>query len=109
VRAYTFGPNFFVEVDVVLPEEMPLRQAHDIGESLQNTIEEMGEVERAFVHIDFETAHYPEHGEAERMMRERRARERAAEAAENRNPPGTRTGTGMGTGTGTGTSIGSAT
>ena len=61
VRAYTFGPNFFVEVDVVLPEEMPLRQAHDIGESLQNRIEEMGEVERAFVHIDFETAHYPEH------------------------------------------------
>ena len=107
VRAYTFGPNFFVEVDVVLPEEMPLRQAHDIGESLQNTIEEMGEVERAFVHIDFETAHYPEHGEAERMMRKRRARERAAEAAENRNPPGTRIGTG--TGTGTGTSIGSAT
>ena len=107
VRAYTFGPNFFVEVDVVLPEEMPLRQAHDIGESLQNTIEEMGEVERAFVHIDFETAHYPEHGEAERMMRERRARERTAEAAENRNPPGTRMGTG--TGTGTGTSIGSAT
>ena len=107
VRAYTFGPNFFVEVDVVLPEEMPLRQAHDIGESLQNTIEEMGEVERAFVHIDFETAHYPEHGEAERMMRKRRARERAAEAAENRNPPGTRIGTG--TGTGTGTRIGSAT
>ena len=39
VRAYTFGPNFFVEVDVVLPEEMPLRHAHDIGESLQNRIE----------------------------------------------------------------------
>ena len=72
VRAYTFGPNFFVEVDVVLPEEMPLRQAHDIGESLQNRIEEMGEVERAFVHIDFETAHYPEHADSERVARERR-------------------------------------
>ena len=96
VRAYTFGPNFFVEVDVVLPEEMPLRQAHDIGESLQNTIEEMGEVERAFVHIDFETAHYPEHGEAERMKRERRTRERAAQAAEKRAAPGTGTGTGTG-------------
>ena len=72
VRAYTFGPNFFVEVDVVLPEEMPLRQAHDIGESLQNRIEEMGEVESAFVHIDFETAHYPEHADSDRVNRERR-------------------------------------
>ena len=80
VRAYTFGPNFFVEVDVVLPEEMPLRRAHDIGESLQNTIEEMGEVERAFVHIDFETAHYPEHGaRREKAERERRAAERRRE------------------------------
>jgi len=25
VRAYTFGPNFFVEVDVVVDAEMPLR------------------------------------------------------------------------------------
>ena len=80
VRAYTFGPNFFVEVDVVLPEEMPLRRAHDIGESLQNTIEEMGEVERAFVHIDFETAHYPEHGaRREKADREKRAAERRKE------------------------------
>ena len=68
VRAYTFGPKYFVEVDVVLPEEMPLRRAHDIGESLQNTVEAMTEVERAFVHIDFETAHYPEHGERERAL-----------------------------------------
>jgi hypothetical protein len=32
----------------------------------------MGEVERAFVHIDFETAHYPEHADSERVSRERR-------------------------------------
>lgn len=76
VRAYTFGPKYFVEVDVVLPEEMPLRRAHDIGESLQNTVEAMTEVERAFVHIDFETAHYPEHGERERATRERAEREK---------------------------------
>ena len=76
VRAYTFGPKYFVEVDVVLPEEMPLRRAHDIGESLQNTVEAMTEVERAFVHIDFETAHYPEHGERERATRARAEREK---------------------------------
>ena len=37
--------NGFVEVDVVLDEDMPLRRAHDIGEELQNGIEQMEEVE----------------------------------------------------------------
>mmetsp|Transcript_12925 Transcript_12925/g.50556 ORF Transcript_12925/g.50556 Transcript_12925/m.50556 type:complete len:445 (+) Transcript_12925:132-1466(+) len=69
VRAYTFGPKFFVEVDVVLPEEMKLRSAHDIGESLQDRIEEMEDVERAFVHIDFETSHFPEHADSKRSWR----------------------------------------
>jgi hypothetical protein len=41
VRAYTFGPRMFAEVDVVLPADMPLREAHDIGESLQNKIESL--------------------------------------------------------------------
>ncbi|XP_020264214.1 metal tolerance protein 5-like [Asparagus officinalis] len=31
VRAYTFGSHYFVEVDIVLSSEMPLREAHDIG------------------------------------------------------------------------------
>ena len=69
VRAYTFGPKFFVEVDIVLEEEMKLRRAHDIGESLQNRIEEMEDVERAFVHIDFETSHFPEHADGKRLSR----------------------------------------
>lgn len=61
IRAYTFGPKYFVEVDIVLEEDMPLRLAHDIGEELQNRIERLDEVERAFVHLDFETEHHPEH------------------------------------------------
>eukprot|EP00238_Polyblepharides_amylifera_P013986 CAMPEP_0196575770 /NCGR_PEP_ID=MMETSP1081-20130531/5179_1 /TAXON_ID=36882 /ORGANISM="Pyramimonas amylifera, Strain CCMP720" /LENGTH=418 /DNA_ID=CAMNT_0041894173 /DNA_START=341 /DNA_END=1597 /DNA_ORIENTATION=+ len=61
VRAYTFGPRLIAEVDVVLPKDMPLQQAHDIGESLQNRIEAMAEIERAFVHLDFECEHSPEH------------------------------------------------
>lgn len=74
VRAYTFGPNFFVEVDIVLAEEMKLKCAHDIGESLQNRIEEMEDVERAFVHIDFETSHFPEHADGRRALRRLRSR-----------------------------------
>ena len=61
IRAYTFGPKYFVEVDIVLEEDMPLRRAHDIGEELQNRIERLEDVERAFVHLDFETEHQPEH------------------------------------------------
>ncbi|XP_050233896.1 metal tolerance protein 10 isoform X3 [Mercurialis annua] len=61
VRAYTFGSHYFVEVDIVLPEDMLLNQAHNIGENLQEKLEHLTEVERAFVHIDFEYTHRPEH------------------------------------------------
>jgi divalent metal cation (Fe/Co/Zn/Cd) transporter len=59
VRAFHFGNNFLVEVDIVLPEEMSLRESHDIGESLQHKIERLPEVERAFVHLDYECEHHP--------------------------------------------------
>lgn len=61
VRAYTFGVLYFVEVDIELPEDLPLKEAHAIGESLQIKIEELPEVERAFVHLDYECDHKPEH------------------------------------------------
>uniref|UniRef100_A0A2N9I6M3 Uncharacterized protein n=1 Tax=Fagus sylvatica TaxID=28930 RepID=A0A2N9I6M3_FAGSY len=61
VRAYTFGCNYFVEVDIVLPEDMALGQAHDIGETLQEKLEKLPKVERAFVHVDFDTTHKLEH------------------------------------------------
>ncbi|XP_004500396.1 metal tolerance protein 4-like [Cicer arietinum] len=61
VRAYTFGVLYFVEVDIELPEELPLKEAHAIGETLQIKLEKLPEVERAFVHLDFECDHKPEH------------------------------------------------
>ncbi|GAA0159139.1 transporter [Lithospermum erythrorhizon] len=61
VRAYTFGSHYFVEVDIVLPEDMLLSKTHNIGETLQEKLEQLREVERAFVHIDFEFTHRPEH------------------------------------------------
>ena len=60
-RAYHAGTNFYVEVDIVLPPDMPLIEAHDIGESLQIKFESLPNVERAFVHLDYETDHKPEH------------------------------------------------
>lgn len=44
----------------MLPEEMSLKEAHDIGELLQNKLESLEKVERAFVHIDYESEHDPE-------------------------------------------------
>ncbi|KAJ3111917.1 hypothetical protein HK100_002508 [Physocladia obscura] len=61
VRAYSSGAGYFVEVDVVMDPSTPLQKAHDVGESLQTKIEKMESVERAFVHIDYESQHTPEH------------------------------------------------
>ncbi|CAN8075468.1 unnamed protein product [Agarophyton chilense] len=60
VRAYHVGNGIYVEVDIALPAQMPLREAHDVGESLQTRIETLHEVERCFVHLDFETSHSPD-------------------------------------------------
>ncbi|KAF6001942.1 hypothetical protein F1559_001925 [Cyanidiococcus yangmingshanensis] len=57
VCLYHVGPACFAEVDIVLDPNMPLSVCHDIGESLQARIECLPDVERCFVHLDFETAH----------------------------------------------------
>lgn len=61
VRAYHSGPDYFVEVDVVMNANTPLWKAHDISQQLQDKIEVLPNVERAFVHVDHETSHTPEH------------------------------------------------
>jgi len=61
VKAYYLGSMLYVEVDIVLPENMPLRDSHDIGEELQKKLEGMKCVERAYVHVDYESSHKPEH------------------------------------------------
>ncbi|KAJ3871117.1 CDF-like metal transporter [Lentinula edodes] len=59
VRAYHSGPDFFVEVDIVMDPKTPLWKAHDISEHLQSKIEALPQIERAFVHVDYETSHQP--------------------------------------------------
>ncbi|WKX99110.1 hypothetical protein Q1695_014189 [Nippostrongylus brasiliensis] len=60
VYVYHFGTKFLVEVHIVMDEDMPLKVAHDISESLQINIESLPEVERAFVHTDYEYEHQPQ-------------------------------------------------
>ncbi|KAF9469631.1 CDF-like metal transporter [Collybia nuda] len=59
VRAYHSGPDYFVEVDVVMDAKTPLWKAHDLSQQLQDKIEVLPNVERAFVHVDHETTHVP--------------------------------------------------
>ncbi|KAL8816300.1 MAG: hypothetical protein Q9223_004662 [Gallowayella weberi] len=61
VRAYHSGPRIIVEVDVVMDPNETLRATHDVAEELQTKLESLPDVERAYVHIDFETSHKPEH------------------------------------------------
>ncbi|OAX35648.1 CDF manganese transporter [Rhizopogon vinicolor AM-OR11-026] len=61
VRAYHSGPDYVVEVDIVMDATTPLWKAHDISQQLQDKIEVLPNVERAFVHVDHETTHAPEH------------------------------------------------
>lgn len=58
-RVYHSGPNYFVEVDIVMDGDMPLWRAHDIAQDLQDQVEALPDVDRCFVHIDHETDHKP--------------------------------------------------
>jgi len=67
VRAFHFGSDYIVEIDVVLPSDMILHHSHDIGESLQMKLESIPGIDRAYVHLDYEYSHKPEHKIAENL------------------------------------------
>jgi divalent metal cation (Fe/Co/Zn/Cd) transporter len=50
---YHLGEKLVVELHVVLDEDLPFKITHDICEALQNKINSLEFVERAFVHVDF--------------------------------------------------------
>ncbi|KAK0204377.1 CDF manganese transporter [Desarmillaria ectypa] len=60
-RAYHSGEKFLVEVDIVMPSDTPLWKSHDLSQDLQDKLETLPMVERAFVHVDHEVSHKPEH------------------------------------------------
>lgn len=51
--------DYFVEIDIVMDANTPLWKAHDVSQQLQDKIEVLPNVERAFVHVDYETTHAP--------------------------------------------------
>ena len=61
VRAWHSGPRLIVEVDIVMDEHQSLRESHDIAEALQTKLESLPDVERCYVHIDWNGNHQIEH------------------------------------------------
>ncbi|KAK7967740.1 cation efflux family protein [Apiospora aurea] len=61
VRVYHSGPRLIAEVDVVMNPDASLRDTHDVAEELQFKLEDLPDIERAYVHVDYETTHKPEH------------------------------------------------
>ncbi|CAK5284435.1 unnamed protein product [Mycena citricolor] len=61
-KVYHAGPDYIVELDIVMDADTPLWKSHDISQALQDKIEQLPNVGRAFVHVDHEISHKPEHG-----------------------------------------------
>ena len=70
IRAYHGGDRVVVEAEVVMAPETTLRESHDVCLLLQQDLETMDEVERAFVHADYAKRTAPEH--AGDLVRHRR-------------------------------------
>ncbi|CAM9139076.1 unnamed protein product [Phaeothamnion confervicola] len=60
-RAYHFGARYNVEMEIVLPAGMTVAESHDLALELQHKIERREDVERAFVHVDYQQRTTPEH------------------------------------------------
>ncbi|CAO1638292.1 unnamed protein product [Sympodiomycopsis kandeliae] len=58
---YYAGDETVVEADLVLPVGMPLKQAHDLGEIICYCVETMPGVERAYIHLDYNSGGQPAH------------------------------------------------
>ncbi|EPE25328.1 hypothetical protein GLAREA_01240 [Glarea lozoyensis ATCC 20868] len=56
-RAYHAGDKFYVEVDIIMSQAETLKVTHDVSQTLQRKLEGLSDVERAFVHVDYEDSH----------------------------------------------------
>jgi hypothetical protein len=61
VRAYHYGSRYLVEIEVIHPADMRVKESHDIALGLQMALEQEPEVERCFVHVDYMTRSEDEH------------------------------------------------
>jgi divalent metal cation (Fe/Co/Zn/Cd) transporter len=57
VQAWYMGDGIYVELDMIVDPDLTVAEAHDMAEELQLTVEQMQDVERCYVHIDYEFNH----------------------------------------------------
>jgi len=62
LEVYHVGDELIVEVDVILPSDASLPYAHDVGETIQASIEALDLISRAYVHMDYSSANPAQHG-----------------------------------------------
>ncbi|KAI5919665.1 cation efflux family-domain-containing protein [Camillea tinctor] len=74
-RAYHAGQKYYVEVDIIMDQNVPLKVSHDVSQSLQRKLEGLGDVERAFVHVDYNDDHDPH--EEHKPLYEKKAKRRS--------------------------------
>jgi len=60
-RVYHFGSRYNVEMEIVLPADMTVEESHDIALALQHKLESLKDIERAFVHVDYQKRDGLEH------------------------------------------------
>lgn len=60
-----------------MDEDVPLKVTHDVSQTLQRKLEGLADVERAFVHVDYEHEHdiYEEHKPLYEKQPEKRLRD----------------------------------
>ena len=59
LRAYYHsGEGYVVEVDIILPPSLGLKESHDIGELLRLRLERLHWVDKAYVHVDYACNNY---------------------------------------------------
>ncbi|KAE9972061.1 hypothetical protein BLS_004201 [Venturia inaequalis] len=80
-RAYHAGEKYYVELDIIMDENAPLKLTHDVSQTLQRKIEGLEDVERAFVHVDYDEDHDP-HEEHKRVTPARKAKRSLKERME---------------------------
>ncbi|KAF7300271.1 Cation diffusion facilitator [Mycena kentingensis (nom. inval.)] len=68
LEVYHVGDEVIVEVDVILPSSTTLPYAHDVGETIQASIEALDLVSRAYVHIDYSSENPAQHAEYDTRM-----------------------------------------
>ncbi|KAF7346007.1 Cation diffusion facilitator [Mycena sanguinolenta] len=62
MEVYHAGDELIVEVDVILPPHTSLTYAHDVGYTIQASIEALDLVSRAYVHLDYTSQNPAQHG-----------------------------------------------